>query len=381
MAKIAFLKSQILNRGGLEKYTVRLAETFAAYGHDVALLTTDWQEGALGAVPFQVVNLGKKSSFSLLQLLSFDRHCKKYLKEHPQAIVFGMERNFCHQSHYRAGNGCHAAYLMRRRASDSWLKSKSFAINPLHKLILEMEKATFESPHLQRLFVNSHMVQKEILQHYPNVATEKLSVVHNGVEWKELQKPFEEGLNLRTKILKQVGLNPDFYQYIFVGNEYERKGLGLLLDALALLPERTFQLSVIGRERRPQIFIQKAVSLGLQDHVRFLGPVKEIKVYYSSADCLVIPSMYDPFANVTVEALAMGLYVISSSSNGGSEVITSPELGSIFDNLKDPEILARSLHAAMNRPKTISSATYIRQAVAHLDFANQIGEVVRQTVT
>src|SRR5262249_50787081 len=163
----------------------------------------------------------------------------------------------------------------------------------LHTLILEMEKSTFESQALKRLFVNSQMVEQEIVHHYPRVQRQKISVVHNGVEWKELQKPFEEGLDYRTDILKQFGLNPDYYQFLFVGNEYERKGLRLLFDALAMLPDRHFQLSVVGRERKPETFKRLAASLGLTDNVRFFGSVKDMNAFYSVADSLVIPSLYD----------------------------------------------------------------------------------------
>ncbi len=374
--KIVFLKSDILKRGGLEKYTLRLAHGFAAAGHHVTILTTDYEAGVLGTVPFDVVSVGNKTAFSLLQLLSFDAQCKRYVDRAAPDIVFGMERNFCSQHYYRAGNGCHAAYLELRKKSESWLKCASFFFNPLHRLILSMEKATFESPVLKRLFVNSHMVQKEILSFYPKVDSQKITVVHNGVEWKELQKSFDEGLLIRPKVIKTLGLNPSLYQFLFVGNEYGRKGLHLLLQALALLPKKQFQLCVVGKERDPSSFVALAETLGLEQHVRFIGGVSEMKAYYSVADALVIPSLYDPFANVTVEALAMGLRVVSSSSNGGSEVLTTPELGSVFTSLEDPTDLASHLQEAMNHPKTQLSATAIRQAVSHLDFSQQVGKIV-----
>ncbi len=371
--KIAFLKSTILKRGGLEKYTLQLARRFAQSGYDVTLLTTDWEEGALGAIDFKVVSLGNKTSFSLLQLIRFDHACKQYVEKNKQDMVFGLERNFCHQNYYRAGNGCHAAYLERRRKTDSWLKCASFCINPLHQLILSMEKSTFESRELKQLFVNSHMVKQEIQTYYPKVDPNKVSVVHNGVEWHELQKPFEEGIALRPKIMQSLGLNPDLYQFLFVGNEYGRKGLMHLLDALATFAKKNFELTIIGKERNPKAFIEKAKELGLQPHVHFVGQATDMKPYYSAADALVIPSLYDPFANVTVEALAMGLHVISSSSNGGSEVITQAQQGSVYN---DPSSLSFHLKNIMSCPKTLSSATSIRNSVAYLDFSNQIGQII-----
>jgi UDP-glucose:(heptosyl)LPS alpha-1,3-glucosyltransferase len=373
---VVFLKSNILKRGGLEKYTLRLARGFAASGHQVTLLTTDYKEGAIADSTFTVVSLGNKSSFSLLQLLRFDFGCKKYVKQHKPDIVFGMERNFCPQTHYRAGNGCQAAYLDRRKKTDFWLKCLSFSINPLHRLILAMEKSTYESPNLQRLFVNSYMVQKEVLAYYPTINPSKISVVHNGVEWHELQKTFDESLQLRPQIMKNLGLDPGVFQFLFVGNEYGRKGLYDLLQALYLIKDKKFHLTIVGKERNPEPFIVKVAELGLASHVHFAGAVVDMKPFYSACDCLVIPSLYDPFANVTVEALAMGLQVVSSTHNGGSEVIITPEQGCVFS---EPQELARCLRKALLTPKTPASASIIRQSVAYLDFSNQIGKIIQSS--
>lgn len=358
--KFIFLKSNIGKRGGLEKYTLRLAQGCVDAGHDVTILTT-------GVVPTSNLNIVSFGNFSLLELILFDAACKGYVKNHPADVIFGMERNYCPQTHYRAGNGCHAAYLDRRKKTESWLKGFSFGINPLHRLILDMEKTTFESQNLRRLFVNSHMVEREVLHYYPAVNPQKISVVHNGVEWHELQKPFEEGLANRS--------SHDRYQFLFVGNEYARKGLNLLLEALAQLAPQKFHLTVVGKERNPAPFIEYAKKLSLENDVEFVGAVSDMRPYYSKADALVIPSLYDPFANVTVEALAMGLRVISSTSNGGSEVLTN-STGAVFNNLEDPSELAHCLLECSAFPKTEQSARAIRQAVKHLDFTNQIGSII-----
>lgn len=375
--RIAFLKSGIKNCGGLEKYTLRLARIFSSAGHDVSLLTTDCNPEAFEGENFKVVNLGTRSKFSLWHLLRFDARCKKYIANNRFDSVFGMDRNFCLQTHYRAGNGVHAAYLDRRKKLASVCKKFSFDLNPLHKMILRMEKATFESPCLQTLFTNSSMVKEEILRYY-SVAPETIEVIHNGVEWHELALPFHEGLAVRENLIKQLGLSPKRFQFLFVGNDYRRKGLDLVLEALACLTDRNFELSVVGKDRNPELYVEKAKALGLQNHVRFFGPIKEIKTLYSASDALIIASMYDPFANVTVEALAMGVYVISSSANGGSEVLTDDTLGTVFDDLHNPEQLAACLQRAMKRPKTPLEALRIRNSVSHLDFSVQLNSIVKK---
>jgi len=100
--------------------------------------------------------------------------------------------------------------------------------------------------------------------------------------------------------------------------------------------------------------------------VEFFGPQKEILPFYKKADALVIPSFYDPFANVTVEALAMGLFVVSSKTNGGSEALTKTNGVVVKDSLID------ALETALKKPKTKERASQIRESVKHLDFSNQM---------
>ena len=125
--------------------------------------------------------------------------------------------------------------------------------------------------------------------------------------------------------------------------------------ALSRLKEKEFHLSVIGKDNRWEDYAALAEKLKIQSKVTFFGPQKEIRPFYQFADALVIPSYYDPFANVTVEALAMGLFVVSSKSNGGHEILTS-ENGTVISNLLDVDSVAESLSIALRHPKTPDSS-------------------------
>ncbi len=369
--KIAFLKSDLTKSGGLEKYCFALARECMKRGHDIVILTTQSIEKA----PY-IIELGKKLPISCVHLLYFDLLCRKWLKKNRVDAVFGFDRNFCPQDFYRAGNGVHAAYLDERKKTSSLFKKISFSLNPLHHLILAMEKSTFESSKLRSLFTNSYMVKEEVLRYYPKVAKEKIAVIHNGVEWSKLHVPFEESLGGREKFCKTLNLDPSRYQFLFIGHEYTRKGLHLLLQAASNLPKDAFELSVVGKERHMKQFEELSRKLNLQQNVHFFGPQKSTTIFYQAADCMVIPSLYDPFANVTMEALAMGLYVISSAKNGGSEVIHSEDEGMIFHNVEDPKELARCLTKALFKPKTAQSSTKIRNTYQSYDFPLQIGKYI-----
>ncbi len=374
MSKIIFLKSAISQKGGLEKYCKALMQGFRSRGDCVVLLTTDSQDDS-GLEGIEVVDFGKRSKCSLYHLLHFDRQCQKYLKNNSFDVVFGFDRNFCLQTHYRAGNGVHAAYLDMRKRTSSLLKRVSLQINPLHRVILQMEKQTFESPDLRILFCNSNMIKSEILKYYPKVDVNKIKVVHNGVEWNTLSQNFEKGFSERNELMKHYALDPTCMQFLFIGHEYKRKGLVTLLQALSSLKEKTWQLSVVGKERSMKTFSDLAKRLGVQENVIFFGQQKEVLPFYQVADCFVLPSMYDPFANVTLEALAMGLFTVTTSSNGASEVITENS-GYIA---KDPLSVAEFgdlLQKTFQRKKTKESATRIRNSVQYLDFSNQINAII-----
>ncbi len=364
MKKIVLLKSCVSNSGGLEKYASRIASRFLDKGCDVTLLT---QGKAPSIEPIRIFAAKTWSWPAFVRMEQYDRFVNNWLETHPADLVFGMDRNR-RQTHLRAGNGVHAAFLQSRILTEGRLKWLVCQANPLHRKILELEQAAFENPCLRKLFTNSHMVKRQILERYrtdPN----KIEVVHNGVEWHEMQGAFDAWESERPFIIKRLGLDPAHFHLLFIGNGYLRKGLGQLLRALGALKRKDISLSVIGKETHWEKYRDEARRLGLNVH--FFGPQKDPRPFYQMADALAIPSFYDPFANVTIEALAMGLFTVSSKTNGGCEILT-PENGAVIEKLTDPDAIAAALAIALARPKTAARAKKIRKSVRHLDFSHQM---------
>ncbi len=140
-------------------------------------------------------------------------------------VILGIDRTLC-QTHHRAGNGVHAAYLQARERPLS-------ALMPRHRRTLNLEKSMLTSPTLRHIITNSEMVRGEFTRLY-NYDPEKITTIHNGVEWHELEQPFSEAQKDGT------------FHFLFVGQDFRRKGLKELLYAAAELP---CQVSIVGSDR------------------------------------------------------------------------------------------------------------------------------------
>lgn len=332
--KVALLKHKAQREGGVEKHTQRIIDAFVARSAAVTLVTPP-----------------KLKSFTRTgRLREFGAYCEKFIQDNPHDIVLGMDRSR-RQTHLRAGSGVHAAYLEYRKQEEGWTSSLSFALSPFHREILSIEKQALEDPSLKKVIVNSSMVREEILRFYA-IDESKIAVLHNGVQWQEMAADFAAWPEAKS----------DRFEFLFVGHNFERKGLHHLLYALSQLKAENFHLTVIGTDKNQGRFAAMARHLP----VTFAGHVNPLP-YYQKADALVIPSLYDPFANVTLEALAMGLFVITSPRNGGKEILNS-ETGIVCEN----EDLVEALSHAMQHPKTWESSVATRSSIEHLDFSHQL---------
>ena len=370
--KVCILKQRLNSIGGLEKATRRIIEAFIKKGCKVTLCSSDLIDKDF-SWPISFVHLPCNSKLSLVRMYEFDKKVRGHLRSCEYDLVLAMDRTTS-QSHLRLGNGVHKAYLKTRVLTDSFLKQVLNFFNPLHMFVLHLEKKGFSSPDFKCAIANSQMVKDEVLSYY-GVKPEMVHVIHNGVEYHEMQKDFDSWVEKKTKLAISLHQNLKTHQFLFIGNGYKRKGLDVLLKALHLIKDEDFHLNVLGKEKNIGSYIDLADRLGIREKVTFFGLEKEVRKFYQLCDTVVIPSFYDPFANVTTEALAMGLFVISSDKNGGKEILTK-ESGVIVERCDDPKELVVPLKDALKHPKTWLRSQKIRESVKHLDFSLQNGTLV-----
>lgn len=366
MSKIALVKYRFLGKqGGLEKQAFKIIDELLNRGHEVTLISSQ----AINYKSINSVKLKITAPKGFLTLLQFNHKVDKYLKNHHFDQILALDRT-THHTHIRAGNGCHAAYLNLRKEKVGLFKELSFSFNPLHLSLLKLEKKGFTNSKLQKIFVNSELVKNQILSTY-QIDLNRIEVIHNGVDWHGKEKSFSTWNETKEEWIHKLKLNPQHLTCVFVGHDFKRKGLEYILKALP--HAQNIQLLVIGQDKNIQKYIDMTKKLDIKDRVTFLDCFTDVTPFYALADALILPTTYDPFANVTLEALSMGTQVITSSTNGASEII-APFAGKTFDMSIATETLITVLQTL--EQKTKESAHMIRQSVKHLDDSSQLFKLI-----
>jgi len=309
--------------GGAEAYLKRFAQALLTAGHDCTLYTsadwpaTDWPGDRIVTVP------GTNP-------IDFANALGKARATAPCDYLFSLERVWSCDA-YRAGDGVHRAWLERRARVEPFWKRWTRAFNPKHRQLLALESRLFSSEGAGIVIANCRMVKEEIVREYGYPA-ERIHVVYNGLP------AFTPGPELRAQTRAQLGLAESDYVLLFAGSGWERKGLQTAIDAVRQVRTDCRPVLLVAGRGNPRQYRQS-------DRVRFLGPVAQMAAYYAAADAFVLPTLYDPFSNACLEALAAGLPVLTTAANGFSEILQPGIEGAVLEDPLDAAALARDMEA------------------------------------
>src|SRR5437899_5541699 len=316
--RIALVRRGYSPSGGAEKYLKRLARGVAEAGHDIQLIATnEWPEDQwrFGSV----IRLRAES------VLGFADELEEIRPQLHYDALFSLERVWSCDV-YRAGDGVHRAWLVRRRNFELPLKQFVRALNRKHRDLLQLEESLLANRKAARVIVASQMVKNEIADLYDYPA-DNIHIVPNGVPLDQ----FRFDPELREKSRDALKLKPDEIALLFAGSGWERKGLLFAIQAMALCKNRKMRLLVAGRGDE-MLYKTKRLRFWREETVQFLGEIADISRVYAAADIFILPTIYDPFSNACLEALACGLPVITTGSNGFSEIIEEAVHGSIVNH-------------------------------------------------
>ena len=351
---IGFVRRGYSATGGAEAYLQRLARGIVDLGHEVRLITTpEWPASAWPFGKITQLHAGSTTAFAdELEELRPQIHCE---------VLMSLERIWrCDV--YRAGDGVHRAWLERRKQFATQLQKLSRLFRRKHHDILRLEKSLFADGGAERVIANSQMVKKEIIDLYGYPAN-KIDIVHNGVPIDRFRFDSARRENARA----DFKLQDNEIALLFVGSGWERKGLRFAVDAIERCKDSKLRLLVAGRGN-PRGY--------KSNRVQFLGEVVDLVPVYAAADIFILPTIYDPFSNACLEALASGLPVITTRSNGFSEIIENGVHGSIVDPANDVEGLRDAILFWSDEARRSSARSTIMERAAQLDIAKNVEQTL-----
>jgi UDP-glucose:(heptosyl)LPS alpha-1,3-glucosyltransferase len=355
--KLLIIARPFVFHGGVERATAGLVAALVEHGYDVHLLSPRGQAPVRG-VTLHTLSLPPLPSAARVVALAMN--ARLAVARRSWDVVQSHERTL-RQDVYRAGEGCHRAYL----ASEERGRARGL----YHRIVLALERRVFaRTPHIVAI---ADAGRREIETLY-GVSPGRLAVVYNGVDLERFH-PLNRA-RYREPARAEAAIPSRAFTVLFVGSGFARKGLATAVEAFAALSDRESRFVVVGKgDARPYRFA--AARLGVGERIAWLGARADLERWYAAADIVVLPSRYEPFGNVHLEALAAGLPVVASARAGGAEVIEDGVNGSIV-NPTDPRAITAALERFRERPDG-DVAEVARRSAEPFTYAAQVSGFAR----
>jgi UDP-glucose:(heptosyl)LPS alpha-1,3-glucosyltransferase len=360
--RIAFVRRGYSPTGGAEAYLKRLARGIIEAGHEVQLIATnEWPEDQW---PF-----GPVTRVSAESAIGFADEVEQIRPQLDCDVLFSLERIWSCDV-YRAGDGVHRGWLARRRKFELPLKQFARALNRKHRDLLQLEESLFTNRNAARVIVASQMVKNEIVGFYGYPA-DNIDIVRNGVPL----DTFRFDPKLREETRESLKLRSDQIALLFAGSGWERKGLLFAIQAMALCGNRKMRLLVAGRGNK-NVYKTTRLRFWREEPVQFLGEVADVTRLYAAADIFILPTIYDPFSNACLEALACGLPVITTRANGFSEIIEDGVHGSIVDDAGNRVALRDAIRFWSNPSRRLAARSANIERASQFDILRNVQQTL-----
>ena len=373
--KIAIIRQKFVNYGGAEQFVSGYTRYLAEMGHEVHIFANQWTPSHHPNVKIHSVRAFTRNSF--LRVLSFAWFALQAISFKSYDIVQSHERIW-HQDIYRAGDGCHREWLERRSSYLPFFKRFFLKFNLFHQLILRLEKRIFEKGECKKIIAISEMVKRNILKHY-RLPEDRVKVVYNGVQLDRFDPSNKK--YFYDEVRQQLRISDQEVMILFVGSGFERKGLEYLIKSIQYVKEKNWRLVLVGKGNWGKYL--KFTTKNKQEKITCLEPIDEIEKLYAAADFFILPSIYEPFGNANLEALASGLPVITSQNTGASEIITPKKEGIILEDPSNSKSIAEAIDYLMdpkNREPMVSAARSLAEKFTQQRNASEMLKIYQEFI-
>jgi glycosyltransferase involved in cell wall biosynthesis len=327
---VTLISSEIGNAGGIERVFLEFILYLSKHGYKINVICRSIDPSLLQHIQhFEKIDLPKGDSFltqiffQLLWIVKASMALKKLGKS--AGVTIGPPCSAFRVDIAMAGS-CHLASLLelQKEGKYRWL------FNPMNWVIICCEHLLFTNSNTVVL-APSRRTSNEIHRLY-KAPKERLIIIPHGVDL-SLFKPAEPSTNKSNLRLEQ-NLPDNCLLLLTVTNELERKGCYEVLKALKILKQKGLNTHyVIAGRSEYDNYHQAINSMGLVGMVSCLPPRNNEKLakLYQAADIFLLPTKYESFGLVGIEAMACGLPMISCKVGGIEDYLTDQQDGLLIE--------------------------------------------------
>lgn len=353
------VKVAVLNRvfsatgGGAERYSIALVEQLAAR-HDIHVFAQEINHVWPG-VTYHSVSCWFKKPRWLNQL--WYAYATWRVTRQGFDIVHSHENVWHGQVQTIHVKTVKRSLLEGRAGYQKALRWLKIVLSPRLITYMALERRRLSARKDSAIVAVSQNLQDEIQVQYPQAASH-VSVITPGVTLPEQATGQEQARS-------QLGVPIKGALALFVANDYTRKGLPTLLEAMQGMAD--VQLLVVGHPGQIARYSDVVARLNLQGRVHFLGSLQDMSAAYSAADVLVHPTLEDSFAMVVMEAMAHGVPVVVSSGAycGISSLLTNEVDALILEQPQNVDVVRSAILRVLNDAVLAKKLSQAGKVFAH----------------
>jgi glycosyltransferase involved in cell wall biosynthesis len=308
--EIVQVVQEISNAGGVETVAGELARVFTRYGLSNVVLASAVGGSVDTAIKVERVApwLSRIPTRGLLRYLGriivvplFTLAATRALARHPGAVVISHGDSL--KGDVLIVHAVNAQSLSEKRAAGSW----RWMLNPMHLWVGLRDRYMIGGLRYRMFVAVSSRVTAELQRLYW-VPSSRIRVISNGIDLARFRMDAASGQAIRHefKIPSHARL------LLFVGHEFQRKGLADAIGALERLGDDVWLL-VVGSDN-PVPY--RKLARNARDRLVFAGARSDLPALYSAADAFVLPTSYETFSLVCMEAMACSLPVFATPVGG-----------------------------------------------------------------
>jgi glycosyltransferase involved in cell wall biosynthesis len=326
---LTFVAHEVHRRGGMERAA---AEVLTRLDRELAL-TVVARRCELPGTRARFVPIAVPARPAVLSSLLFARAAARAARRAGSTLVQSIGAA-AHEADLITAQFCQAAFTARFGGLRGGSPLRRLAQSAVQARFVADERRAYGARRLRHVIAVSRGTARELQEHY-GLAADRITVIPNGVD-PTVFHPVDA--DQRRALRERFGLPRDACLALFLGGDWERKGLRDAIDAVAGLADA--HLVVVGRGDEGAMRAH-ATRAGAAAQVTFAGPSAIPERWYQAADLLLFPSRYEAFSLVTLEAAASGLPIIAHPINGTEDLVVPGETG--FLSEPGPEALRTHL--------------------------------------